>query len=219
MNTFSITQGHPKDGGSCVAATEACLKVCYDATLRRIYKGYRAVEDDNYALVKDASYEEQLAVIKNTINKWLLTTGHEDARFRIHTGGEFFNESYTKAWRQAISDTPEVNFWVYTRAIFAVDILAGLHNLTLLLSCDPDNKDDVLDTYDKFKHHANIAVAWMGNSLPENFPEDRQVLICPEVSGKTKNTEKQGACARCRACINRPLKSGKTRHIQFPIHK
>ena len=219
MNTFSITQGHPDDGGSCVAATEACLKVCYDATLRRIYKNYKAVEDENYAIVKAATPAEQLAVVRNTVNKWLLISGHQEAYFRIHTGGEFFSESYTDAWRQVISETPEARFWAYTRAMFAVPILAGLNNLTLMLSCDKDNKQEVLDTYNKFSHYPNIAVAWMGNDLPSEFPSDKPTLACPEVTGKTKNLDQQGACSRCRACIDRPLKSGKIRHVQFNIHK
>lgn len=219
MNTFSITQGHPKDGGSCVAATEACLKVCYDANLRKLYKGYKAVEDDNYALVKEASPEEQLAVVRNTVSKWLLTSVQTEPYFRIHTGGEFFSEAYTRAWKQVISEHNSVKFWVYTRALFTVPILSELKNLTLMLSCDVDNKKDVLKTYRKYKNYPNIAVAWMGNGLPEDFPKDRQTLICPEVTGKTKNTEKQGACSRCRACIDRPLKTGNIRHVQFPIHR
>lgn len=219
MNTFSIRQGRPEDGGSCVNATEACLKVCYDANLRKLYKGYKAVEDDNYDLVKNASFEEHLEVIKNTVNKWLLTTGHDNPLFRIHTGGEFFNESYTRAWRQVIASTHEAYFWAYTRSMFAVPILAGLKNLTLMLSCDSDNQEEVLKVYEAYEHHPNIAVAWMGNVVPENFPKDRKILACPEVTGKTKNLDNQGACSRCRACIDRPLKSGNIRHIQFNIHR
>ena len=219
MNTFSIRQGHPDAGGSCVNATESCLKVCYDANLRKLYKGYKAVEDANYELVKDVSFDMHLEVVRNTVNKWLLTAGHENALFRIHTGGEFFNESYTRAWRQVIAGTPEAYFWAYTRSMFAVPILAGLKNLTLMLSCDMDNQAEVLRTYEEFKHQPNIAVAWMGNSVPENFPQDRKILACPEVTGKTKNLEHQGACSRCRACIDRPLKSGEIRHVQFNIHR
>lgn len=219
MNTFSITQGRPEDGGSCVNATEACLKVCYDANLRKLYKGYKAVEDDNFAMIKSASPEEQLAIIRNTVNKWLLTVGHEHPYFRIHTGGEFFSAEYTEAWRQVIAQTHEVYFWAYTRSMFAVPILAGLKNLTLMLSCDKDNKDEVLGVYEQYKHYPNIAVAWMGNTSPEEFPSDRATLSCPEVTGKTKNLDQQGACSRCRACIDRPLKSGNIRHIQFNIHR
>jgi hypothetical protein len=218
-NTFSLAQGLPENGGTCVNATEACLKVCYDATLRRIYKHYRANEDYNKELVWDKPVQEQVQIIENSVKKWYLSTGKSQPYFRIHTGGEFFNENYASAWRSVIEETPEIHYWVYTRSLFAVPILAGLKNLTLMLSCDSDNKENVLKTYKLFKDHSNIAVAWMGDVVPEEFPKDRSLLICPEVTGKTKNIGKQGACARCRACIDRTLPSGNIRHIQFPIHK
>jgi hypothetical protein len=218
-NTFSISQGRVEDGGTCVHATEACLKVCYDATLRRIYKHYRANEDYNKDLVWEKPIEEQVEVISNSIKKWYYDTGRMQPFFRIHTGGEFFNENYANAWRTVIDANQYIHFWVYTRSLFAVPILAGLKNLTLLLSCDVDNKDEVLETYKVFKTHPNISVAWMGNEVPPEFPKDRSLLVCPEVTGKTKTLNKQGACSRCRACIDRTLKSGDIRHIQFPIHR
>jgi hypothetical protein len=218
-NTFSLSQGRPEDGGTCVHATEACLKVCYDATLRRIYKHYKAKEDYNKDLVWDKPIEEQIKIIDNTVKKWYLTTGAAQPYFRIHTGGEFFNENYASAWRSVIEEAPGIHFWVYTRSLFAVPILAELKNLTLMLSCDSDNKEEVLKMYTLFKDHPNIAVAWMGDMVPAEFPKDRALLQCPEVTGKTKNINKQGACARCRACIDRPLRDGNIRHIQFPIHK
>ena len=218
-NTFSLSQGLPENGGSCCNATAACLKVCYDATLRRIYKNYRAVEDYNYALVKYATKTDQTSIIRNTVSKWLLTAGAKDPYFRIHTGGEFFEEAYTQAWKQVILEMPDVKFWAYTRSLFVLPILAGLQNLTLMLSCDEDNKEEVLAMYDKYKTVSNIAVAWMGNTLPENFPIDRSVLTCPEITGKMKNLAQQGVCSRCRACIDRPLKSGQISHIKFPIHR
>lgn len=218
-NTFSLTQGLPADGGTCVNATPACLKVCYDATLRRIYKRYKAVEDYNSSLVVAATYRRQLQIINNTIDKWLLSDAKDSKYFRIHTGGEFFNQGYTKAWHRAITLHPDIQFWVYTRSLFAVPILADLENLTLLLSCDEDNKDKVLEVYAKYKDYPNIAVAWMGNDIPEDFPKDRKILDCPEVTGKTKKIGFTGACARCRACVDRKLPSGKIRHIHFPIHR
>lgn len=218
-NTFSLAQGRPEDGGTCVNATPACLKVCYDANLRKLYKKYAAVEDYNTALVIDGSFKEKFEIINNTISKWLLNGGAAEPYFRIHTGGEFFDVSYTKAWRKAIIAYPTVRFWAYTRSLFTVPLLQDLENLTLFLSCDKDNKDKVLAVYDKYKSNPNIAVAWMGDDKPENFPSDRAVLVCPEVTGKTKKLGFTGACARCRACVDRKLKSGKTRHVHFPIHR
>jgi hypothetical protein len=218
-NTFSLAQGLPENGGTCVNATEACLRVCYDANLRKLYRKYADVEDYNTSLVLHASYDEQVEVLKNTVYKWLLNGGGDSPYFRIHTGGEFFNESYVKAWKKVIQLHPGVQFWAYTRALFAVPLLSGLKNLTLYLSCDSDNHEKVLALYQEYKDYPNIAVAWMGDAPPENFPNDRAVLDCPEVTGKTKKIGAMGACSRCRVCVDRKLKSGKIRHVRFPIHR
>lgn len=221
-NTFSLRSGLPKHGGSCSGATEGpggCVGVCYDCNLRKLYKAYATVEDENFELLKNATYAEQLQIVQNTINKWLLTEGLEDPYFRIHTGGDFFSEDYARAWSEVISATPEVKFWTYTRSLFAVPILVSCKNLTLMLSADPVNIDRVVEVYEKYKHHPNLAVAWMGDMVPSNFPSDRNTLVCPAVTKKLKNTEQQGACSRCRACIDRPLREGYIRHVQFPIHR
>ena len=221
-NTFSLAAGLPEHGGTCVHATVGeggCVGKCYDINLRKLYKKYAANEDFNTSLVWDKPYEEQVRVIQNSVTKWLLNNGAEKPFFRIHTGGEFFSLEYTLAWREVMTNYPKINFWAYTRAMFTVPLLVDLQNLTLMLSCDPVNKNDVLKVYEKFKHHDNLAVAWMGNTLPEDMPQDRKLLVCPEVTGKMGKMKDIGACARCRACIDRRLKSGQTRHIQFPIHR
>lgn len=221
-NTFSITQGLPEDGGSCVGATKGeggCVGVCYDCTIRKLYKNYAKVEDQNFALIKDLPEEKIREILQNTVDGWLVGIKDNSKHFRLHTGGDFYNEAYARAWASVIESCPSTKFWSYTRSLFAVPILAGLKNLTLMLSCDPVNRDSVLEVYERYKDYPNVAVAWMGNVVPENFPKDRQQLVCPEVSKKLKNTDTMGACARCRACIDRPLKNGKIRHIQFPIHR
>lgn len=221
-NTFSLASGLPAHGGTCVNATQGeggCVGKCYDVNLRKLYKKYSETEDYNTSLVWGKSFDEQLQIIENSIDKWLLNGGYDSPYFRIHTGGEFFDENYTRAWAQAIKKRSEVRFWAYTRSLFAVPILADLPNITLMLSCDPVNKDKVLEVYAKYSHYPNIAIAWMGNTAPSDLPTDRPRLVCPEVSGKMKKLEDKGACARCRACIDRPLKNGQIRHIQFPIHR
>lgn len=221
-NTFSLSSGLPVHGGTCVDATEGpggCVGKCYDVNMRKLYKNYKTKEDYNTSLVWKQTHDRHLQIISNTISKWLLNGGTDKPYFRIHTGGEFFSDAYAIAWRKAILFYPEVKFWAYTRAMFAVPYLAGLPNLTLMLSCDPVNKDRMLAVYARYKHLDNVAVAWMGNELPKDIPNDRALLVCPAVTGKMSKQKEIGACARCRACIDRPLKSGKVRHIQFPIHK
>jgi hypothetical protein len=220
-NTFSLTQGPPSEGGTCPHATKGpggCLNVCYDKNLRKLYKRYAAVEDANTAKVIDADFALAYRVIKNTITKWLLANKGNKPFFRIHTGGDFFNLTYVEAWSKVIEETPSVRFWAYTRSLFAVPVLAECKNLTLMLSCDIVNKDEVLVVYDKYKDYPNVAIAWMGDSFPEDVV-DRPSLACPEVTGKVKKLDDIGACARCRVCVDRPLKNGLTRHVNFPIHR
>ena len=221
-NTFSLASGLPEHGGTCVGATRGdggCLEKCYDGNLRKLYKKYADVEDLNTSLVLNKPYHVQRDIISNTVDKFWLLSGHTAPYFRIHTGGEFYGISYTLAWASVIHEKKHIKFWAYTRALFAVPILAELDNLTLFISCDPVNKDKALETYSKYKDYPNVSLAWMGNETPDDFPTDKAKLVCPEVTGKTKKLGSLGACARCRACIDRPLKTGKIRHLQFPIHR
>lgn len=221
-NTFSLNPGHPDEGGTCPHSTlgeGGCRSKCYDKTLRRIYKNYALVEDKNTELVLDKPRAKIHKILDKTVTRWEEEQAGTQKFFRIHTGGDFFNEAYTLAWRDTILKHKKVHFWTYTRSLFAVPILADLKNITLYLSCDPINVDKVLEFYKGYKKRKNIGVAWMGNTLPDNFPTDRFTLVCPEVTGKLKNNGDAGACSRCRACVNRYTKNNKIRHIQFPIHR
>jgi hypothetical protein len=221
-NTFGLKTGKPETGGSCPGATEGeggCLECCYAKNIGKLYKGYASVEDYNSAILQEAKYEEKVTIIRNSVMKFLLTGGNKHQYFRLHMGGDFFDEEYTWAWYAVIKEWPSVKFWAYTRSMFAVPILAKLKNLSLYLSCDPVNKKEVLETYSKHSDCDNIAIAWMGNEFPEAEINDRNYLACPEVKKILKSSKTVGACSRCRACIDRPLKSGKMRHIQFPIHR
>jgi hypothetical protein len=220
-NTFSLNPGHTDEGGTCPGSTNGeggCRSKCYDKTLRRIYNGYREVEEHNTSLLINAPAYQLKKIIDRSILSWKLDNP-DSLNFRIHTGGDFFNRKYTFAWRDAINKHDDVQFWTYTRSMFAVPILVHCSNLSLYISCDPVNQKEAIATYRAHSKHKNLAVAWMGNELPLKFPKDRQLLICPEVTGKIKKDKNIGACSRCRACINRPLKTGKNRHIQFPIHR
>jgi hypothetical protein len=81
-----------------------------------------------------------------------------------------------------------------------------------MLSVDPVNKDKGLELYKTYEERPNIGLAWLG----ENEPDTVRWVTCPETSGILKNTKDQGACARCRLCIDR-YKS-KVRNIKFLIH-
>jgi len=222
-NTFSLKVGRPEDGGTCPGSTDGpggCLGVCYAANLRKLYKNYAKVEDDNTALLKDKTEGELFEILSNTVLKWLLGGGYKSPYFRLHTAGDIFSVEYAAAWAKVIKQTPLVHFWVYTRSLFAVPILKDCKNLTIMLSCDAVNRTEVLAEYNaNYKDCKNIAIAYMGDTLVDD-KGDRPLLVCPEITGKLKpGKDACGACLRCRACVDRTLKDGNIRHIRLPIHR
>lgn len=221
-NTFSLKAGDPDDnGGTCPFATKGkggCAECCYAKNLRKAYKGYATVEDKNTELVKNLHGEELYQLLKNTVIKFLLDGGYDKPYFRLHTSGDFFSEEYVNAWIRVINEFSDVQFWAYTRGFVYVADLAKCKNLTLMLSLDPVNKKEGLETYDKVKEFGNVSVAWMGNDFPEELT-DRPTLVCPAVTKKVKPIAKEGACSRCRACVDRTCKDGKIRFVRFPIHR
>jgi hypothetical protein len=221
-NTFGLKTGKPERGGTCPGATggdEGCEDVCYACTTSRIYKNYQKVEDHNTNIILKADYPLMVEIIRNTVLKFLLGGGNTKQFFRLHMGGDFFNEVYARAWAHVMKEWPNTRFWGYTRSLFAIPILAEVKNLSIYLSCDPVNIKQVLKAYEPYRDYPNVAIAWMGDTFPEELLNDREYLSCPAVNKQTKSTKDYGACSRCRACIDRPLKTGKLRHIQFPIHK
>ena len=222
-NTFSLRAGRPEDNsGTCPCSTKGeggCAGVCYAMNIRRIYKAYANKEDFNTELVKDKHGEELFELLDDTIAEWYKENWNRHPFFRIHTSGDMFSEEYAHAWVRVIKKYPSIRFWLYTRTLFAVSILAECENLTLFLSCDPVNKDEVLAEYEKYKAYPNVAIAWMGDEFPSELV-DRPNNKCPDITGKLQNKSAvEGPCSKCRICIDRKLASGKIRHVSFPIHR
>jgi len=221
-NTFGLKTGEINEGGTCPGATkgkEGCLDVCYACTTSRIYKNYKKTEDYNTFMLLNADYSLKVEILRNTLLKFLLNGGFMKQYFRLHMGGDFFNEEYARAWAHVMEEWPLVRFWGYTRSLFAIPILAEVKNMSIYISCDPVNIDAVLEAYEPYRNYPNVAIAWMGDNFPEDKINDRKFLTCPAVAKQLKSTKDYGACSRCRACIDRTLKTGELRHIQFPIHR
>lgn len=225
-NTFGLTHGLPENGGTCPGATHGkggCLdtrdglkrKTCYVEKLVQIYPAFSKLLKDNTEILANKSLLELQAICENTIQTFIHQSKNKDLSFRLHMSGDFFSEDYTKAWVNIIKAHPEINFWVYTRSIEYVPYLVGIKNLTLYLSCDPDNMESMTKLFNTYKdEHPNIGLAWLGTNAPA--PEEFRWVKCPEVTGKIKNTEDQGACSKCRLCVNNY--KVRVKNIEFPYH-
>lgn len=226
-NTFGLNYGLPSNGGTCPGATSGpggCLHLkreggvnatCYMANLVKAYPSFRRVLDKNTKLLQGKTQAEMVVTLTNTVNLFIKLSKNTDLYFRISTSGDFFSEDYAKAWAEVISQFPQVQFWVYTRSLWAIPILVGCSNLALYISSDNVNFKAARQVFEAHKHHNNLGISYMGNT--EALPKNDRWVVCPQITGKVPNTPGQGACAKCCLCFTYNGKI-RLRNINFPIH-
>ncbi|MBM4102188.1 MAG: hypothetical protein FJ256_08025, partial [Phycisphaerae bacterium] len=139
-NTFGLPAGK---AFSCPGATNTCESVCYAGKLEKIYKGVRDNLLHNWELLRNADEPTMVDLLEDMITDFKSDCDKRNAEklFRIHWDGDFFSDTYTRAWQYVILNNPDIQFWVYTRVATAADMLKNIENLSLYFSTDKDNKD------------------------------------------------------------------------------
>jgi ferredoxin len=201
-NTFGLPAGKEF---SCPGATSVCESVCYAGKLEKLFKGVKANLLHNWELLKDADQETMESLLSAMINDFITDCEKKDAPklFRIHWDGDFFNDTYTIAWRNVITNNPEIQFWVYTRVKSAALLLKGIDNLSLYFSTDSENVKVGVD----LKINEGIRLAY----LAKNFAvgqSDLKAMIgkvggkCPENNKSIPLISTNGsACVSCGLCV------------------
>ena len=201
-NTFGLPAGKAY---SCPGATSVCEKVCYAGKLEKIYKGVRDNLLHNWELLKNADEPTMVNLLEDMIADFKKDCDKRNAEklFRIHWDGDFFNDTYTNAWKVVINNNPDIQFWVYTRVKSAAQLLKGIDNLSLYFSADSDN----IKTAVELKQQHGIKMAY----LAQNFAVGKEQLkdmigksgvSCPENAKKIPLISKQGsACVTCGQCV------------------
>ena len=201
-NTFGLPAGIDF---SCPGQTATCAKVCYAGKLEKIYKGVRDVLLSNWNLLKDAEQDTMETLLSAMIDEFIVDCNKRNAEklFRIHWDGDFFNDTYTQAWKNVILDHPEIQFWVYTRVESAALILKGIDNLSLYYSTDADNKDIGV----KLNKENGIRLAYLAETFAIG-QADMKAMIgkvgakCPENKKAIPLISKEGsACVSCSLCV------------------
>jgi ferredoxin len=201
-NTFGLPSGKSY---SCPGATSVCEKVCYAGKLEKIYKGVKDVLLNNWDLLRNADQLEMEALLFQMIDEFDKDCVKRNAEklFRIHWDGDFFNETYTNAWKNVILAFPAIQFWVYTRSDFAVPILTGIENLSLYFSTDDDN----WQLASQLKETNGVKLAYLANNFA--MGKERMLTItpksaipCPENAKKLPLiSDKGSACVTCGQCV------------------
>jgi hypothetical protein len=201
-NTFGLPAGK---NFSCPGATSVCESVCYAGRLENLFPGVKKNLLHNWNLVKDADHDTIEAMLMEMIADFKKDCDKRNAPklFRIHWDGDFFNDTYTFAWKHVILNHPDIQFWVYTRVRSAALMLKDIDNLSLYYSTDDENKEIGIE----LKNNEGIRLAY----LAKNFAigqADMKALTnkpgakCPENKKVIPLISSAGsACVSCGLCV------------------
>ena len=202
-NTFGLPAGKAY---SCPGATSICETVCYAGKLEKVYKGVKATLLHNWELLKDADHDTMEALLMEMIEDFKKDCDKRgaDKLFRIHWDGDFFNDTYTFAWKHVILNHPDVQFWVYTRVKSAAIMLKGIENLSLYYSTDDENAEIAEDLR---TNHEGIRLAYLGKTFAATESKMKELIgkpgaKCPENLKKIPLISSNGsACVSCGLCV------------------
>jgi len=200
-NTFGLPAGK---AFSCPGATNTCESVCYAGKLERIYKGVREVLLHNWNLLKNSNQETMETLLQDMINDFKADCNkrNADKLFRIHWDGDFFNDTYTLAWKSVILNNTDIQFWVYTRVPSAAQTLQGIQNLSLYFSTDKDNKDNAIALSNNGIRLAYLADTFAIGQADMKAMIGRVGAKCPENKKAIPLIDKEGsACVKCSLCV------------------
>ena len=132
-NTFGLPAGKAY---SCPGATSVCESVCYAGKLEKVFPTVKKNLLHNWELLKDADLDTMEALLSEMIDEFIIDCNKRSAPklFRIHWDGDFFNDTYTQAWKNVILNNTDIQFWVYTRVKSAALMLKDIKNLSLYYS-------------------------------------------------------------------------------------
>ena len=201
-NTFGLPAGK---AFSCPGATRVCEMVCYAGKLERLFPAVKTNLLHNWELLRNADEPTMVDLIENMIADFKKDCEKKDAPklFRIHWDGDFFNDTYTRAWQYVILTNTAVQFWVYTRVASAALMLKGIDNLSLYFSADSENVKTAVD----LKVNSGIRMAYLAKNFATGKAEIKEMIgkpaaKCPENNKQIPLISTNGsACVSCSLCV------------------
>ena len=201
-NTFGLPAGK---NFSCPGATSVCESVCYAGKLEKLFPTVKKNLLHNWELLRNADTDTMLTLLNEMIAEFVADCNKKDAPklFRIHWDGDFFNDTYTNAWKTVITNHPEIQFWVYTRVRSAALILNGIDNLSLYYSTDSENKAIGIE----LKTNNGIRLAYLAKNFAIGQADMKELTNkpgakCPENLKAIPLISNAGsACVSCGLCV------------------
>lgn len=205
-------------GDSCPGMTEFCSS-CYAESIQKMYTNVDKLLWHNYDLLKacGANVNKMTSLLDEAVKS--VNWRGEEKVFRYFWSGDLYSRPFTAAVAETCRMNPDVQFWLYTRSIYYVDLIVGISNLTVYLSVDAYNKEEAKKVLAGFPE---LMIAACGETWGESEEIMRDVVgrnapRCPENSGKIPlvSEEGVGACvgSSCKMCVY-----GRN-HVRFSVKK
>ncbi len=201
-NTFGLPAGK---NFSCPGATSICETICYAGKLEKVFPTVKVNLLHNWELLKDADGETMVRLLNEMIHEFNADCDRRNAQklFRIHWDGDFFNDTYTNAWKNVITNNTDIQFWVYTRVKSAALILKDVSNLSLYFSADSENVKTAVD----LKINSGVRMAYLAKNFAIGQSDvkemtGRPAAKCPENNKQIPLISTKGsACVSCSLCV------------------
>jgi hypothetical protein len=201
-NTFGLPAG--KDY-SCPGATSVCESVCYAGKLEKVFPSVKVNLLHNWELLRNADGLTMVMLLEEMIGDFVADCEKKNAPklFRIHWDGDFFNDTYTNAWKVVINNNPDIQFWVYTRVKSAALILKDIPNLSLYFSTDSENVKVGVD----LKINSGVRLAYLAKNFAIGQADMKEMIgkpgaKCPENNKQIPLISNAGsACVSCSLCV------------------
>lgn len=97
-----------RNGGKLIDGKDTEFR-CYAASLELVFHAARDKRWHNFDLLKNKTKDQMVLLIKRS-----LPFGQV---FRLHSSGDFFNQSYFDAWVEIAKQNPLKIFYAYTKAL------------------------------------------------------------------------------------------------------
>jgi ferredoxin len=201
-NTFGLPAGKSY---SCPGATSVCESVCYAGRLEKVFPTVKKNLLHNWELLRNADNDTMVRLLDEMIVDFVADCNKKNSPklFRIHWDGDFFNDTYTNAWKTVITNHPEIQFWVYTRVRSAAVILNGIDNLSLYYSTDSENKAIGIE----LKTNSGIRLAYLAKNFAIGQADMKELTNKPGAKCPENNksipliSQKGSACVSCGLCV------------------
>lgn len=201
-NTFGLPAGKSY---SCPGATTICQTICYAGRMEKVFPSIRNSLLHNWSLLKDADGLTMVMLITDMIDEFIADCERRNAPklFRIHWDGDFFNDTYTNAWKFVIEKNPGIQFWAYTRVKSAALILKDVSNLSLYFSADSENVKTAVD----LKINSGVRMAYLAKNFAIGQADVKEMIgrpaaKCPENNKQIPLISQAGsACVSCKLCV------------------